>query len=406
MKNLSEAYHALCDVYIRGSYVGEAVKEHALSADAALLRIVYGTIEHHFLYEYRLSRLVEKPPKKYVAVLLKMVMYLVDYMDGMPNYTAVNETVNLAQCVGKSGVAGFVNAVLRRYLKIGRSMLPKDETELLSVKTNRPVWLVKRYIEECGIERATAILTAKGSVQTHVRPSAKFGQDALRAYLEEKEISYEETPYGFNLTRVGKLAELLHSGKATVMSVGSIEICNAVPKSEGELLDMCAAPGGKSVYLAERRDGKVLATDLHSHRVDLICAYAKRMGVENVEASVKDHTVYDPAYEGRFSVVLLDAPCSGCGTVASNPDVVLHRQEKDMDEIIRTQRSLLENAGRYVRAGGTIVYSTCSDLPSEDEWIVAEFMKKHAGFVLVSEKHTETNEKGGEGYYYAVLEKK
>jgi len=406
MKNLSEAYRALCDVYIHGSYVGEAVKEHAISADGALLRIVYGTIENHYLYEYRLSQLVEKQPKKSVAVLLRMGMYLIDYMDDMQDYTAVNETVNLARTVGKAGVSGFVNAVLRRYLKGGRTLLPQDETALLSVQTNRPVWLVSRYLEECGKERAKEILTAKGSVQTHVRPSLSFGMDAMRAYLEEKEIPYEETPYGFTLSKVGKLAELLHSGKATVMSVGSIEICEAVPVREGDLLDMCAAPGGKSVYLAERRKGRIIASDLHSHRVDLIRAYVRRMGVENVDAVVKDQTTYDPAYKEKFSVVLLDAPCSGCGTIASNPDVVLHRQEKDMAEIIRTQKALLSNAGKYVQAGGVIVYSTCSDLPSEDEWVVKGFLSTHREFILLRDKHTEIDEKGGEGYYYAVLEKK
>ena len=405
MKRLSDAYNALCDVYMRDSYVGEAVKEHLLSSESTLLRVVYGTIEHHFLYEYRLARLVDKSPKKSVSILLKMGMYLIDFVDDMENYTAVNETVNVAKLVGKSGIAGFVNAVLRKYLKVGRTLLPQDETELLSVQSNRPVWLVKRYIEECGKEKAAEILSAKGSVRTHVRPSIAFGQDALREYLDEKGVQYEETPFGYSLSKVGKLAELLHGGKATVMSVGSIEICNAVPLI-GDIIDMCAAPGGKSVYLAERMKGKVLATDLHPHRVELIRAYARRMGVENVEASVADHTLFDPSLEGRFSVVLLDAPCSGFGTVFSNPDIVLHRQEKDLEAIICTQKQLIENAGRYVASGGTIVYSTCSDLPSEDDRIVEDFLSRHTEFVLVRDKHTETNEEGGEGYYYAVLEKK
>ena len=406
MRRLSEAYYALCDVYLHNSYVGEAVKERMLSSEPALLRIVYGTIEHHFLYEYRLAHLVDKAPKRSVSVLLKMGMYLIDHMDDMADYTAVNETVNVAKLTGKSGIAGFVNAVLRKYLKVGRKIFPQDETERLSVESNRPVWLVKRYIEECGKERAEAILSAKGSVRTHVRPSASFGKEAFRTYLEEKEIEYEETPYGFILTKVGKIAELLYSGKATVMSVGSIDICNAVPLSDGDILDMCAAPGGKSVYLAEKTKGKVIATDLYPHRVDLLRAYARRMGVRNVEVGVADHTVYDPSLDKKFAVILLDAPCSGVGTVFSNPDVVLHRQEKDMDDIIRTQDVLLENAGRYVADGGTIVYSTCSDLPSEDEGVVGRFLSRHADFVLVREKHTEINDKGGEGYYYAVLEKK
>ncbi|MBP5405226.1 MAG: methyltransferase domain-containing protein [Clostridia bacterium] len=406
MKGVTEAYRALCDVYIRGSYVGEAVKAHSLSACPAALRLVYGTIEHHYLYEYRLGKLSEKSPKTAVAILLKMGMYLIDFMDDIPNQVAVNEIVRTAKNAGKAQLAGFINAVLRRYAESGKDILPTDAIERLSVDSNRPIWLVKRYIGECGKEKALEILSTKGSVKTHVRPSRAFGKDALRRYLEENAIEFVETPYGFLLSKVGRLASLFGEGKATVMSLGSLEICDAVPEVKGDILDMCAAPGGKAVYLAERTEGRIIACDLHPHRVELIRAYAERMKVRNIELRVADHTIYDPSLKERFSVVLLDAPCSGLGTLASNPDVILHRAEADLDEIIRTQKALLENASKYMKEGGTLVYSTCSDLPSENEEMVKDFLLSHPEMRLAREKSMRTDTSGGEGYYYAVLEKK
>ncbi len=406
MKGITEAYRALCDVYIRGSYVGEAVKAHRLSACPAALRIVYGTIERHYLYEYRLGSLTEKMPKTAVAILLKMGMYLIDCMDDIPNYAAVNEIVRAAKSMGKGRLSGFINAVLRQYAENGKALLPTGEIERISVESNRPLWLVERYIRECGKEKAIEILFSKGSEKTHVRPSVSFGKDALRRYLEENGIEYVETAYGFLLSKVGRLASLFAEGKATVMSLGSLEICAALPETKGDILDMCAAPGGKAVYLAERTEGTVLACDIHPHRVELIRAYAERMQVRNIELRVADHTVYDSALKDRFSAVLLDAPCSGLGTLASNPDVVLHRKEEDLDEIIRTQKALLENASKYVRSGGTIVYSTCSDLPSENESVVKDFLLSHPEMYFVREMRMLTDSLGGEGYYYAVLEKR
>jgi len=406
MKGLVEAYHVLCDVYTNGSFVGEAVKKHSLFSDPASLRVVYGTIENHFLYEYKISCLTKKTPKKSLSILLKMGMYLIDHMDDMPDYAAVDEVVKLTKSIGKAPLAGFVNAVLRQYVSAGNDFFPTDETEALALRSNRPLWLVKRYITECGKERAIRILSAKGTDQTHLRPSITFGQDALRHYLEENAIEYCETECGFLVSKVGKVSELLREGKVTVMSLGSIKISSSVPTDCRELLDMCAAPGGKSVYLAERINGTIIACDLYPHRVKLIRSYAERMHVRNIQMIVMDHTLFEPSFEGRFTSVLLDAPCSGLGTLISNPDVILNRKESDIDEIIEVQRKLIRNGGRYVANGGTLVYSTCSDLPSEDEWIVKEFLSEHSDYVLKSESHTEIDEKGGEGYYYAVLERK
>ena len=408
MRGLVEAYGALTDVFVRKAFVGEAVKKQgaALSASKGSLRLTYGVIEHTYLFDYQISRLVSKAPKTSVAVLLKMGMYAIKYMDDVPAFAAVDEIVKTACAVGKSGVKGFLNAVLRKYAAEGVDLIPEGKLERLSAESNRPVWLVKRYIRELGEEKALSLLSAKGTSATHVRASVSFGKENLRAALQAKGIAFEETPYGFLIRSVGALFDLFEEGKATAMSLGSAEICEAALPVSGDALDCCAAPGGKSVYLAERIKGTVTATDLHPHRVELIKKYAERMKVKNVRAEVRDQTEFCPAFEGAFSLVLLDAPCSGFGTLPSNPDVVLFKTESDVDALARLQRALLENVSRYVSAGGKLVYSTCSDLPSECGENVRAFLAENAAFALKNEKYTEINEKGGEGFYYAVLEKK
>jgi len=406
MKGTVEAYRALSEICLRGCWIGEAVKREGrvLHENKGVLRLVYGVVEREYLYRYRISRLAEKSPKPSVAILLKMGMYLVDESE-IPSYAAVNEIVALSRSVGKGGVSGFVNAFLRRYVEEGASLYPEEEEALLSVKANLPIWLVRRYIGELGKERAITRLLAPRSAKTHVRPSIAFGKEGLRAALIKRGIEYEETAHGFFLQKVGEIADLLREGCATVMSFGSLEIASAIPAPTGRILDLCAAPGGKSVYLAERYGREVIACDLYPHRVELIRSYASRMGVSSVKAEVRDGLLYEESFKGAFSTVLLDAPCSGLGSLASNPDIALHRTEEDLTALIDTQRKLLANAGEYVAVGGTLLYSTCSDLPSEDEEVVKDFLKTHPDFRVEREVYTDPTAGGGESYYYALMRK-
>ena len=405
MKSLVEAYRALSDVYLKGSWIGEAVKRYpALLSDKGAYRLVYSVVEREFLSEYRIARLTEKSPKPAVKLLLKMGMALLDEFSA-PDHAAVNAVAETAKKVGKGGVCGFVNAVLRRYAKEGKTLYPTDPEELLSVKTNRPLWLVKRYKKELG-DRAEARLCETVTVKTHLRPAVAFGKDALREALKNKNIAFEETEYGFYVGEVGAVSDLLKDGKATVMSYGSAEVCESVPYTGGKILDLCAAPGGKSVFLAEKHSAEVIACDLYEHRVELIEKYAVRMKVSTVKPTVWDGTCLKEEWKQSFQTVLADVPCSGFGSLASNPDVVLNRKESDLAAIIKTQKQLIATAAEYVAPGGALVYATCSDLPSEDEDVVRWLLKTRGDFSLEKQKYTDPAPGGGECYYFAVLRKK
>ena len=405
MKGLVEAYRALSDVYSKGSWIGEAIKNNNISpSDKAAYRLVHAVVEGEFLYEYRIGCLTEKAPKNAVKILLKMGMCLLDNFS-LPDHAVVSELTETAKKVGKGGVCGFVNAVLRRYAKEGKQLFPQDKTQWLSVVSNRPVWLVKRYQKELGMAAAEKRLTDRTTVKTHLRPSFAFGKDALRIALQEREFFFEETEYGFYIGEVGGVSDLIEAGKATVMSWGSADVCSAVPYKDGAILDLCAAPGGKSVFLAEKFGAEVIACDLYEHRVELIKKYAERMGVKTVRPMVKDGRVPCEDWKQAFSTVLLDAPCSGFGSLSSNPDVVLNRTESDLAEIVKTQKTLLAVACEYVKKGGALVYATCSDLPSEDEDVVRFVLDQRTDFVLEKQKYTDPVTGGGESYYYAVLRK-
>lgn len=405
MKALVEAYRALSDIYLKGSWIGEAIKRYdALLSDKGAYRLVYAVVEREFLSEYRISRLTEKAPKMAVKLLLKMGMTLSDEFS-MPDYAAVSAVVETAKKVGKAGVCGFLNAVLRRYVREGKDLYPSDPDQRLSVLSNRPLWLVKRYEKELGQEAEERLL-AKPTVKTHVRPALSFGCDALRDILTQRNVAFEQTEYGFYIGEVGVLSDLLKEGRATVMSYGSLDVCANVPYTGGTILDLCAAPGGKSVFLAEKFGAEVVSCDVYEHRVELIRKYAQRMNVPTVKPTVWDGTVLKEEWKQSFPTVLLDAPCSGFGSLASNPDVVLNRTESDLAAIVRTQRTLIDRAAEYVAAGGALVYATCSDLPSEDEIVVKELLEKREDFSLEKQCYTDPEKGGGECYYFAVLRKK
>ena len=405
MIDLIHAYRALSDIYMKGSWLGEAIKRQGESlADKATYRLVCGVVEREFLSEYRIACLVDKPPKPAVKLLLKMGMCLLDEF-AIPDHAVVNRITETAKTLGKSGVSGFINAVLRRYARVGRELYPTDPDQLLSVRSNRPLWLVKRYIGEMG-RAAESRLTEIKSVRTHIRPSISFGKDAFKEVLSERHISYEETAYGFYIGETGAITDLIGQGKATVMSWSSLDVCANIPYEGGDILDLCAAPGGKSVWLAERYGAKVVACDMYEHRVELIEKYAARMHISTLQPMVWDSCLLREEWRDSYSVVLLDAPCSGFGSLSSNPDVVLHRQESDLVEIIKMQKQLIAAASEYVRQGGALVYATCSDLPSEDTEVVRALLTKRTDFALEKEEYTHPSDGDGECYYYAVLRKK
>lgn len=413
------AYNVLDDVYRRGAYASVALSDvlPMLSEQdrRQVKRIVMGVLEHEIEFGYQLAKLCPKSPKAVVRVLLKLGMYLIKYTDSMPDYAAVNETVELAKAVKKE-MAGMVNATLKHYIEI-KDDLPQSGLESLCIRANMPEWLVKRYFDQYGIDEGTRLVLSKYN-HTHIRWNEKtYSRLKLRNFIVDNGLTAYDTPHGYLVGTTEPFTALIAEGKVTVQALDSVYICRALIGDgiEGEVLDLCAAPGGKSVYLAEHTCCKVTACDVHPHRVGLIEAYAKRMGVENVNPMVHDGTEYVPDWESHFDAVLVDAPCSGLGTLGENPDMILNRTEGDVASLSKLQLKLLTIASRYVKRYGTLVYSTCTNLREENAGVVTEFLLHNPQYALEGMSDLPENDgmlqfmpdnKGNDGFFVARLRRK
>lgn len=366
---LCDPYFVLTKVYSGGKYLKQVLSETVIEPlnKARTVKICYGVLENDGYLNYIIAQNTSSPPKASVKLILKIALYMLEFM-GKHDYMVVDSAVELTKKLGKSGAAGFVNGVLRGYKM---PQLPQNSADALAIKYSTPVWLVKKLKRSYKAE-AEKILSAKslGSSVRFVRNSEKYLQ-----------LPHMETPFGGvyifpNFVR----DEGFFAGDYTFQSVGSVAICAAISPCE-RVLDACAAPGGKSVLLAGKCGG-VISCELHPHRKELIDDYARRMGVKNVISYVCDSAKFNPEWECSFDAVLCDAPCSGSGVLAENPDIKLHRKEQDIASLCAVQAAILDNCSRYVKSGGRLYYSTCSVLPEENDSIAVGFLQNHSEFEL------------------------
>lgn len=390
------AYKALRSIYSEGKYISDVVSNIPDTSDKSLVtRIVYGVVERDVTLNYYISKLVEKAPKSAIKLVLKIGLYCLRFMDALPDYSVCDNAVKLVKDIGKSSLAGFVNATLKS--SIGKSFsLPDNSAERLAVESSTPLWITKKIIKQYG-ENAETILFNRPTTKTHIRcNTAKWSTIEFEKYFKDFEFSDVNGVYA----RPNEgIKELFKSGLITYQSPQSIKIARmALVGNPKKILDVCSAPGGKSVYLSEYSNTTVTAFDIHPHRVELIKKYAERMSVK-VNAVVMDATVFEGKYAEVFDVVLADVPCSGIGVRYSKPDVLLNREEKDIPELSRVQEKILEVSARYVKVGGAVVYSTCTVFEEENERVIDRFLKSHPEFSIEDTMKSVPGVSGNEGFF-------
>ena len=368
-----DPFQILTRVYSDGAHLKQAIADTYIEEQyrSRTVKIVYGVLENDGYFDFCIRHYAPKAPKLAVRILLKISLYMLLFMD-KKRYMVTDCAVSLCKKLGKSGVSGFVNAFLRRFDKAEvDGALPKG-MEGEAILASYPVYAYKMLKKEYG-DRANAIAVAKSA-----GVSVRFERGAEK-YAEKPHI---ETPFTGNYIFENFVRdEGFDEGDYTFQSVGSIAICDCVSPCEN-LLDSCAAPGGKSVLLA-KKCGKVTSFELYPHRVELIRQYKNRMGVTNVTECQKDSAVFDPQYENAFDGVLCDAPCSGFGTISENPDVKLFRKAEDFAGLNKAQLDILSTVSRYVKTGGALYYSTCSLFECENDGVVQAFLKAHPEFSAV-----------------------
>ncbi len=371
---LYDAYAVLHKVYGGGAYLKQALADTPVepAERARTVKLCYGVLENDRYLDFCIRSFAPKNPKLPVRILLKIALYMLLFLD-KPRYMVADNAVSLVKKMGKGGAAGFVNAFLRAF-DADKVQLPAGE-EGLAIRCSWPDFAVRRVAEEYGGE-AEEILRPRPA-RTFVRFRDERAERAYRA--EERG---ERTPFPLVWSFASfRRDEGYDRGEYTFQSVGSVAICAAVDPC-GQLLDACAAPGGKSVLLSAKC-ASVTACELHPHRAALIESYCARMGAGNVRVLCRDSSVFDPAFAGAFDAVLVDAPCSGSGVAGENPDVKLFRKAEDIPALAAVQRALLSNCARYVRPGGQLYYSTCSIFGEENDGSVRHFLESHADFTAL-----------------------
>lgn len=350
--------------------------------------IVYGTITWKLTIDtilQKYSNIKINKISKWIKIILQIGIYQIVFLDKIPKSAAVNESVNLCKKYGYKSV-GFVNAILRKVNKSDYEEFEniKDNNERISKMYSMPEWIVKKLIKQYGISKTEEICinsNLKPTITIRVN-SLKNTIEQLKQKLDERNILWEnaQTPNFLHLKNIKNVSniDLFKEGFFTVQDEGAGKIALILnPKQEEIILDACSAPGGKTTHLAEliENKGKILAWDIHEHRVNLVKESAKRLGISIIEANVKDSSKYDAKYENKFDKILLDVPCMGLGVCKRKPDIKWQKTEKEIKEITKIQENILQICSKYLKKGGELVYSTCSILKEENEDIIERFLE-------------------------------
>ena len=385
-----QALDALCDITDRGAYANLRVKQLTSSLperEAKLAAaLVYHTLDHLLTIDYYLAHFVKGAQKPVIRGILRLGVCELLFLS-TPAHAALNESVTLTKEVGKSGLSGFVNAVLRNIDRSRASLppFPAEPVARLSIQYSYPEWIVREWVNRFG-ESATEALLSRPQSAIEVRAQDPFTREEMQAALpvkstvnrlDENSLSLES---GFDLAA----NPLFQEGKFTVMGESAMLACRALGDMRGKrVLDACSAPGGKSAYLASlmQNDIDLTCFELHPHRKELLDKTLARLHV-SAETLVKDAAEYDPAFEAAFDGVLIDAPCSGLGLLGDKPDIRYSKTDADISALIEIQKRILEACARYVKPNGVLVYATCTISLRENEEQIAAFLREHKEFAL------------------------
>ena len=385
----------------RGAWSDGSVKRIVAQAgldsrDAALCaRMTYGVVQNRTLLDYYIDSWCSQKAARLepvVACVLRLGIYQILFMDKVPDRAAVHETVELVKRRGKVRAAGMVNAVLRKCVA-SKSTLPRlpqnDPLRRMTVQYSHPRWLVERLLSLIGEEETEAYLRMNNQVvPTTIQTNPLKGTpEELEKLLRQTGAQVEPHPWlagCFSVSGTGDLEQLsaFREGRFTVQDAAARLVATvAAPAPEDRVLDVCAAPGGKSFAMAmDRRDrGQILSCDVHPHKLKLIDSGAQRLGITSIRTALADAREEHAAWLEQADVVVADVPCSGLGIIRKKPDI-RYKNPRDLAQLPAIQGDILENACRYVCPGGVLVYSTCTVLPEENQEIIHVFLSRHPEF--------------------------
>lgn len=370
---------------------------HLAAVDRSLATaLVYGTLQHQITLKAWLVPLIKgKRVAPWVTTLLLMTLYQYQYLDRVPNFAATNEAIELAKRQGNPGIRRFVTGVLHAALRTGMPDYTRltDPVRRLSLTASLPTWLVKALIDQYGqarTEQMAQTINDPAHLSLRINP-AKGDRATVLAALKQAGITTRpSTLAAAGLVVTGGQvigSQPFQDGLVTIQDESAMLAVESMALHGDELvLDACAAPGGKTTQLAAALPaGRVVALDLHAHKVELIKQNAARLGVsERVDARQLDARQLAPAFaDATFDRALVDAPCSGLGLLRRKPEIRYAKTPADSAHLHAIQGAILDSVAPKVKKGGIITYSTCTIMRQENDATVAAFLKRHPNYRLL-----------------------
>ncbi len=438
------ALNILMDINVEGAFSNHAINKYLKGKnnvrDENLIReLVYGVLENrtyidHMIAQSSKIRIGKIHPR--ILEILRMGVYQIVFMDKIPDRAAINEAVNLSKKRGHKGVSGYVNGVLRNISRHKEKLMKvdeKDKTHYLSTKYSHPLWMVERWIKDYGYEFTKELCQHNNSKpKLNIRVNTiKITRKDLVGRLSKYGYTVHETKYakdGLIIEKPTRITETeeFKSGYFFIQDESSMLVAQiANPNESSFILDLCSAPGGKSTHLGQMMNNKgiIISRDIYDHKLNLIKENADRLGIEIIEIEKFDALELDMDLIGKVDYCIVDAPCSGLGIIRRRPEIKWNRTEKDIEELTEIQFNILDNAKRYIKPGGIIIYSTCTVGKEENINIIKRFLHKNSEFNLIgfenlicSNEHMETSKEGyielfphihnTDGFFIAKIQRK
>lgn len=408
MKNSREYIYEILDRVLRqGAYASLCLRglPDTLTKEEVsfITEVVYGTLRNQTYLRYQWESFCERNVKGKIRLLLDSAVYQLFFLDHIPEYAIVNETVALVN----KRERGFVNAILRKVIAQGEKEVQEDdEIKALSIRYSHPEWLLKMWISHYGLEKTKELV-----IFNQERAFVYYRINTLKTTRQEIQNTLPVTFYNdyvFTCEEVLFQHPFLKEGKILVQDISSSQIPLFMDiEKECSVLDVCSAPGTKAqmIGMLMENQGTLVANDIYPERVKLIESLFQRTGVTCARVTVGDGCILKESYLEAFDRVLLDVPCSGLGDLRHKPEIRYHVSPTDLDTLQAIQKKLLEVNSQYVKPNGLLVYSTCTLNKKENETQIRGFLQRHLEYVLEEEKTFFPPEVKGDGFYVARLRK-
>lgn len=390
-----------------------------------ITRALLGTLERRIEIDYIIdwfSKVKVKKMKPVIRCILRMSVYQLKYMDSVPDSAVCNEAVKLAGKKGFGSLKGFVNGVLRSISRnLSEVSYPSKEenpVKAVSIQCSLPEWMLRQWREDYGWEKTKSMAESFLNhhkttirVNTMMTDREKLMQDLKKQGIQTEKVVLKDYPdfkdglYIWEYDYLLKIKEFAQ-GQFYVQDVSSMLPAYLLAPQKGDyVLDVCAAPGGKSIHAAELMQGfgTVEARDLTDYKVGLIEENIARAKLHNIKAVKWDACILDESLVGKADGVIADLPCSGLGVMGRKPEIRYRITERQQEELAKLQRQILSNACQYVKPGGTLIYSTCTVSKMENEENTAWFLENHREFSLAEERQIFPGEGLGDGFYLAKM---